>query len=81
MAEAHAKIVEKKIAKKKAEGKLDQVVDQLKGGIESKDKVNMFYSKPFEGYSKMLSILLSISGKSSKRFWYRWYGEETYGDW
>ena len=37
MAEAHAKIVEKKIAKKKAEGKLDQVVDQLKGGIESKD--------------------------------------------
>ena len=77
MAEAHAKIVEKKIAKKKAEGKLDQVVDQLKGEIESKDEVNMgfkhgwrgrppndefhlFYSKPFEGYLKMLSTLLSI---------------------
>ena len=43
MAECHARRAGEKIAEKKAEGnvkKLDQLVDQLKGEIESKDTVN-----------------------------------------
>ena len=42
MAECHAKRAGEKIAEKKAEGnvrKLEQLVDQLKGKIESKDTI------------------------------------------
>ena len=42
MAECHAKKARERIAEKKAEGNvknLDQLVDQLKGKIESKDTV------------------------------------------
>ena len=64
MAECHAKKARERIAEKKAEGnveKLEQLVDQLKGKIESKDtiikaEVNEFSIQiPFE-----FSIFLNI---------------------
>ena len=45
MAESHAKRARERIAQKKAEGnakKLDQLVNELQGKMESKDMVNIY---------------------------------------
>ena len=82
MAECHAKKAREKIAEKKAEGnvkKLEQLVDQLKEEIESKDteiKTEVKSPKIIQ-----FSIQIPLTGKSSKRFWFREYWDETSGDW
>ena len=74
MAECHARRAGEKIAEKKAESnvkKLDQLVDQLKGKKESKDTIIKAEVKS----PKIIqfSIQIPLTGKSSKRFWFREY--------
>ena len=74
MAECHARRAGERIAEKKAEGnveKLEQLVDQLKGKIDSKDTIiNAEVKSP-----KIIEFFIQIplTGKSSKRFWFREY--------
>ena len=60
MVECHAKKAGEKIAEKKAEGnvnKLELLVDQLKGAIESKDTVKIFRFQQYKIFpSKIQSI-------------------------
>ena len=54
MEECHAKIVSEKISQKKAGGnveKLEQLVDQLKGQIDPKDRVKHNFSMFFFYFS------------------------------